>query len=539
MSDSLNGLCIQISASVPDGEKQEVYSEIVEKLAVSLFREGATVLHGNHPTILPSLKSAAELFISAGGDHSALTLVWTRKYANKSPDLIEEQLKYAKVHVIPHDPSSNNLDLVPMREWMAERCDAIVAIGGKWYDINKAKAGVPAELIECLSRGKPGFIIAGFGGAIKGFINDSPEILRNLVNGMSEGDNQQLATSADVEEIVAKIISQLKLLPLKRSRHTTTRGRMFRILALDGGGIRGTFTAAVLAQWQEMLQPELAKNFSRNFDLIAGTSTGAILAIGLGLGFSPLDILNFYREQGPKIFPGARDLRHWLKSKHESSTLRYILEQIFNDRGLATSNVRLVIPTVKAKRGESELIVTPHTADRTGFKGISAVDAALASSAAPSFFDDCEITGEVSTQQYLDGGIWANNPVLPAIAEAVRYLKVPIDRLDVPSIGTVGYEPSFSECQKKGKLGWAPKSADLFFAAQEHAAENLADALIGRSKLLRINQQAACEISLDDSKAINDLAERGSSVGRETFVSVRSRFLDGDFAPSWMSQGES
>ena len=179
------------------------------------------------------------------------------------------------------------------------------------------------------------------------------------------------------------------------------------------------------------------------------------------------------------IFPKDRRLRHWLKSKHESSTLRAMLENAFGERKLRESCCRLVLPTVRAIHGEAEAIVTPHSPDRTGFYEISAVDAAVASSAAPTYFDEAFVESSVATASYLDGGIWANNPVLPAIAiKAVRYLKIPLERIDVLSIGTLGNEADFTESLGKGKAGWAPTSADLFFAAQEHAAAMLADSFL-------------------------------------------------------------
>jgi len=180
--------------------------------------------------------------------------------------------------------------------------------------------------------------------------------------------------------------------------------------------------------------------------LIAGTSTGAILAIGLGLGISPREMLGFYRGQGPRIFPKDRSLRHWLKSKDDSQTLRRTLETVFRDRTLSgDSCCRLVLPTVRAIHGEAEVIVTAHTRDRTAFAGISAVDAALASSAAPTYFDEAVVDDDIAIQSYLDGGLWANNPILPAITEAIRYLKVPLDRIDVLSVGTMGNEADFTK----------------------------------------------------------------------------------------------
>jgi patatin-like phospholipase/acyl hydrolase len=275
-------------------------------------------------------------------------------------------------------------------------------------------------------------------------------------------------------------------------------------------------------------------NLVKHFDLVAGTSTGAILAIGLGLGLTPMEMLNFYRKQGPKIFPADRKLRHWLRSKHESKTLREVLHEVFGDRKLSEDSCcRLVIPTVRAVRGEAEAIVTAHSPDRTAFRDMTAVAAALASSAAPTYFDEAVWDNPIATESFLDGGIWANNPILPAIAEAVRHLKIPLDRIDVLSIGTMGNEADFTESLGKGKAGWAPSSADLFFAAQEHAAEAIGESFLGAARHLRVNQQTPSEIKLDDAEAINDMALRGANLGKDSFVAVRSRFLDGIHAPDW------
>ncbi len=76
---------------------------------------------------------------------------------------------------------------------------------------------------------------------------------------------------------------------------------MFKILSLDGGGIKGVFTASVLTA----IEDEIKAPIGEYFDLIAGTSTGGIMALGLGLGFPANRILKFYREMGPEIFPST------------------------------------------------------------------------------------------------------------------------------------------------------------------------------------------------------------------------------------------
>lgn len=561
----LQGIRIHLAGSVPGGITPEAATGIrsfVQQFASAVFRDGGTIIHGSHPTFIEPLRSAAQLFVSAGGTPEALTLVRSSSYAS-TPEHIEEmeaQREFSVVHIIPANPNIPTDDLVPMRQWMAERSDVVVAIGGKWYDEYGDNARVIQELNEAIRQGKPAFLVAGFGGAVQRYIQDNNSIISMLQNGLSGYYNHELATTTDSEKLTSKIISQIQLLPLIRQK--APRGRLFRILTLDGGGLRGTFTAAVLAKWDDMLKNRGGDNLIKHFDLVAGTSTGSILAIGLGLGIPPKEMLTFYRKQGPMIFPRDRKLRHWLRSKYDSrdkqgkkklpkwlcdllgfkytsKTLEETLREVFHDRTLSNDSCcRLVIPTVRAINGESEVIVTAHSPDRTGFRSTTAVEAALASSAAPTYFDEAHLNDGIATQGYLDGGIWANNPILPAIAEAIRHLEVPIDRIDVLSVGTMGNERDFMNALGKGKLGWATDSADLFFAAQESAATTLADCLLGGSRHLRINQPTPCEIKLDDREAIEDMAERGANVGKNTFPSVRSRFLDGFHAPDWRTDIE-
>jgi predicted acylesterase/phospholipase RssA len=533
----LLGVRVHLSGSVPDtatSEQAEGIRLFTQNLATKVFRDGGTIIHGSHPTLLDPLARAAQPFVQAGGERDALTLVRAQRFA-VTPEHFEEidlQREYSAVQIVPAVAGNMNESLIPMREWMADRSDTVVAIGGKWWDVNRARAGVPDELDSTLARGKPGFVVAGFGGAISGYVKEDPSLLSRLKNGLSEARNQEIAQSTSVDNLVESIVSQLRLLPLVRQ--SVSRGRNFRILALDGGGLRGTFTAAVLAKWDDMIKSGGGNDLVKHFDLVAGTSTGAILAIGLGLGLKPLDILNFYKEKGPTIFPKDRKLRHWLKSKHESKTLKEVLKKEFGARKLSSDSCcRLVIPTVRAIHGEAEAIVTAHSADRTAFREISAVDAALASSAAPTYFDEAMWENPIASETFLDGGIWANNPILPALAEAVRHLNIPLDRIDVLSIGTMGNEIDFSESLGKGKAGWGPSSADLFFAAQEHAAAAMAESFLGTARHLRVNQQTPTEIKLDDKEALDDMALRGANVGKDSFVAVRSRFLDGIHAPDW------
>jgi predicted acylesterase/phospholipase RssA len=528
---ALSGVRIHFSGSIGHDTNIKV-SEFVQKLASRIFAEGGAVIHGSHPSLIEPLRNAAVQYIEADGDIGALTLVRAKKFALTDAHFadIDAQRAYAAVQIVPADTSNDSSsDLTPMREWMADRSDTIICFGGKWWDVNKSKAGVPNELDTMLDLGKPAFIVAGFGGAIASYLKEKPVLLSELKNGLSEGKNREIANETSADHLVELIIGQLKNLPL-------VQRNLSRILALDGGGLRGAFTAAVLAKWDDMLKAGGDNGLVSHFDLVAGTSTGAILAIGLGLGLAPAKILKFYKEKGPLIFPTNRKIRHFLKSKHDSATLREMLTEVYGEKSMIQQSCsRLVIPTIRAKHGKAEAIVTPHSPDRTAFRSISAVDAALASSAAPTYFEEAHWEGPVTPESFLDGGVWANNPILPALSEAVRHLHIPLDRIDVLSIGTLTSEHNFTEALGKGMAGWALQSTDLFFTAQEHGAMLLAESFLGPTRHLRVNQQTPVEITLDNASAIDEMIARGNDAGKDSFIEVRSRFLDGLHAEKWKS----
>lgn len=197
----------------------------------------------------------------------------------------------------------------------------------------------------------------------------------------------------------------------------TSNAKLFRILALDGGGIKGTFTAAVLAAWEQ----DTGLRVSEHFDLIAGTSTGGILAIGLGLGLPADEILQFYREQGPRIFPltrFTRRLTHQLKQlfvpKFSQTSLREALATAFRapdgrERLFGESRCRLLIPAYDTIRGRLFLFKTAHHERFRYDLDIPAADVALATAAAPTYFQAARI------RQHATPVTWtvAYGPIVP------------------------------------------------------------------------------------------------------------------------------
>ncbi len=206
---------------------------------------------------------------------------------------------------------------------------------------------------------------------------------------------------------------------------------MRRILSIDGGGIKGAFPASFLAE----LEAQVGDPIGRYFDLIAGTSTGGIIALGLGLGMSAAEVLRFYEHEGPRIFAGGRrrlGLRWLAKTKHNPAALRQALENALGSKTLSASTTRLVIPSLNADTGDIYLYKTPHDA-RVRFDGErSAVDVALATAAAPTYLPTHWPT---VGPPMIDGGLWANNPIAVAVTEALGVLRWSAEEIEVLSVG--------------------------------------------------------------------------------------------------------
>ena len=114
-------------------------------------------------------------------------------------------------------------------------------------------------------------------------------------------------------------------MPLIRGH--VVEGVSFRILALDGGGIKGAFSAAVLASFEKLLGGSIADHF----DLIAGTSTGGISALGLACSLSAEEMLSFYRERGPVIFPMMRVHDRLYRATRHYIGVKFSQKKLFNE----------------------------------------------------------------------------------------------------------------------------------------------------------------------------------------------------------------
>lgn len=546
---SLAGARIWVAGAAPDGDgatdaDRERVAGFLRTFAAQVFSRGGHLVHGSHPTFTPLLLEEAERYQKAGGSRDSLILAVSRFWSKDEGSApVSAWRRNAIVYETPAVGTDRDASLEALRKWLASRCDAVVAVGGNWWTPVGGRAGLPIEVELAIGRGIPCFLLGGLGGAAKDYLAQNPGVLKHLKNGLDESVNAELATQTDIAALAEKVCAQLARLPLVRGRGSD--GASFRILALDGGGVRGAFTASVLTTWEK--QTNLA--ITDHFDLVAGTSAGGILAIALGLGLTAQQVLDFYLRRGPVIFPVTRlkgrlshGIRHLFKPKYSQEVLLRELEAAYYQGGapvcLKASRCRLVIPTYHAVAGASHVLRTPHHPDLNADSAVEAAHAALATAAAPTYFTAAKIANMVAESSYFDGGVWANSPVLAAIIEAVCFLRVPLERIDVLSVGTTDEPFTVRKQTKAGIAGWLSKGRllDLLMNVQQESSLKLAKTLMGETRFLRVNTTTPPgAYTLDGAGEIGELADLGNRAAGEpsTLSEIKSRFLNGVPVAPW------
>ena len=298
-----------------------------------------------------------------------------------------------------------------------------------------------------------------------------------------------------------------------------SRGR-FQVLALDGGGSRGIFTAALLAGLEE----DLGRPVLDHFDLVVGTSTGGVIALALGSGLSPRQIVDFYIRETPNVFPGPpwwRTLRRWGVAKYDGSGLERAVRSVFHDTPLGDSSVPLVVPAYNLAENDVYLFKTPHHPRLKRDWRVPMWEVAMATSAAPTFFPAYRLSGDAV--RLIDGGVWANNPAMVGLTEAVSLFERRLSDVRVLSVGTTsGARARHRRLDHAGILRWAtgPSIVDVLLAGQGAGAFAQVQLLIGKENARRLDPP------LLDGDITLDGADPDALIGK---AAHHSRFFCPDF----------
>jgi patatin-like phospholipase/acyl hydrolase len=280
--------------------------------------------------------------------------------------------------------------------------------------------------------------------------------------------------------------------------------------------LRGIFTAAVLAEAEAAFGPA----FLEKFDLMVGTSTGGILALGLASGRECRDMLDFYRDLGPRIFAKPRRFRQLSRPKYDRKILDEVLREKFGENTVMNDlKTPACITAYELVSGTNRVWKTDHHKDLRGGGVLKVWKVAAATSAAPTYFAPVQLD---RADSHVDGGVWGNNPAMVGLTEAVRYGERSLSDIRLLSIGTTSQALQVSnhaEAEKMGLAQWAPKVLGLLGHSSMAANDNQARLLLGEN-YLRIDSDRTHGVKLDDAARCAPLEEWGRDDGRNMITRI-------------------
>lgn len=288
----------------------------------------------------------------------------------------------------------------------------------------------------------------------------------------------------------------------------------YKILCLDGGGAKGFYSLGVLREIEALS----GKKLHETFNLVFGTSTGAIIAALISLGFTVDDIHYLYKSHVPKIMSRK-------KSSEKSQALADLADEVFGSKmfsdvltGVGIVTTKWVIERPMIFKGSAEQAHGRLGTFVPGF-GVRISDAVQASCSAYPFFEKKIVTTAAGDEiELVDGGYCANTPTLYAIADATRALKIEPSDIRVISVGVGNYptpkQPLWS------KMRWAKylQSVHLLQKTLEintQSMDQLRSILYKHIPTIRISESfekpdMATDLFEHDLKKLNILRQRGA-----------------------------
>ena len=302
--------------------------------------------------------------------------------------------------------------------------------------------------------------------------------------------------------------------------NSTSEGGKFSILAVDGGGTRGIYAAQILAKVEEALGQQVKDCF----DLLAGTSTGSIIAGAAAAGIPLGEVVGLFEREAARIFGKARFpscISFLWCSRYSRASLEKVLQKYLPQTVLRDISTPLMITSADISTGGVHVFKSRYLDDlgepyeRDG--DVLLEDAILASCAAPTFFDPKSVGPYLLT----DGGLWANNPSIIALSEAISKFGKGIEEVRVFSIGTGHTTNMYSKRSSWGLLtGWGRKKLVLYtMGLQSQASANMAKLILG-DQYLRLDPEID-SWELDDTRHLANLkalAERDFTYQSKTIL---------------------
>ncbi len=313
-----------------------------------------------------------------------------------------------------------------------------------------------------------------------------------------------------------------------------------KILSIDGGGIRGYIPALILEDLAERLKKRgKSPDFASHFDIIAGTSSGSLTALGLTAPaadtegdnkylniprHSISDIVNMYEVRRNEIFPemplsGLKTIRQAFHEKYDDTGLERVLEDLFGDRTMEDTLTDVLISSYDLKTARPVMIQKSSKGQTR--ENFFMKDVARGSSAAPTYFEPHLMTSLSGNTEYclIDGAMAANNPSLCAYVEA-RQLYPKAQKFIICSFGT-GYSPQrwdYRKAQKWGFLDWiSPQNGTPLYHIMAGAQEQCVDSQVSAipevtyyriNPLLTNTKDNIDDASIENMKLLKKIAQK-------------------------------
>jgi uncharacterized protein len=284
------------------------------------------------------------------------------------------------------------------------------------------------------------------------------------------------------------------------------------ILSIDGGGIRGIIPAMILAHVEE----KLGKPVSKVFDLIAGTSTGGIIALALTMpkdgepAWRAQDLVDLYEAKGPEIFHRSvwnriHSVEGVLHEKYPVDGLEKVLKEYLGETRLADALTNVIVPSYDIENRQPFFFKTAYAADGRD-ENFLMREAARATSAAPTYFDPFKLVTPKPVGYYalVDGGVFANNPAMCAWAE-LSSDGVPADaKLLSLGTGELCRPIHYADAVDWGLLQWARPILNVVMDGVSDATDYQLREMLGPKRYLRVTAELNIgNDEMDDTSATN------------------------------------
>lgn len=322
-----------------------------------------------------------------------------------------------------------------------------------------------------------------------------------------------------------------------------SENKPFKVLSIDGGGIKGLYSATILKNFEE----EFKCLTSDHFDLICGTSTGGLIALAISQRIPAQEICQFYKIHGEKIFPNRSLIWKWLEfietklfkgkffleqtllyGKYKNTYLKKVLSELFQNKVIGDSKNLLCIPSYCITEARPCVFKYDH-GHLSRDNNTSYVDVALATSAAPTYFPIHQIEN-LDNKQFVDGGVWANNPTLVGLIEALKYFVGhdkefnSIQVLSISSLTTTKGKPTGWR-KNRSFIGWRADLFDLPMTGQSDFTEYFMQTISElnhvpidyvRIKSADVSQEQIPLVDLDKASpnSLDLLSGKGNDVGQ-------------------------